>query len=404
MNNLQKYNKYKLKYLQLKNQMIGGKPTGNPHHSASGLLTLHSNGSRPEEPYLCQQCIWISIRDFLEYHRGIDTTVRELKQSVGLGPETDRTEFDNDFNKTNPTNRSYNSLVRLCQKLEITICLISIAPNKTIYPVSLVDDGNLSNMDRINDHPTNQEVYIASFGRHFELIIEGPGYKLAKHNETTKLEAAPYVPKVKVSDKCDAGGFVPIEELSPQELRLASYELELIDLKQELTFFNLELKRVEADLANYRTASEDLKKLKLDKQTEDILNKSNNDMIKELNAQQEHINKQIARITGLIKTKERELSDKTNDEQSKARKTIETNKASIASLQKDIERLNQNIVAVNESKQIIPTLGLTSEQKGQFMKQSDESIAKYNKDIAKINSQIVQLRDENETLGLLVNS
>lgn len=408
MNNLEKYNKYKLKYLQLKNQMIGGKPHGPPHSRAIDLITLKNNGSRPEEPYLCQQCIWISIRDFLEYHRGINTTVRKLKESVGLGPETDKMEFDNDFNKTNPTNISYNSLIRLCQQLNITICLISISPDNTIYPISLNDDGKLANDDRLNDdpaHPENEEVYIASFGRHFELIVEGPSYKLTKYSELTTLEGTPYKPKIKVSPKCgETAVFVPVEELSPPELRLASYELELIDLKQELAFFNKELKRVESDLANYRTASKDLKNLKLDKKTEEILNTSNIAFIKELNAQQENINRQITRITGLITTKERELSDKTNDEESKARKTIEANKALIGSLQEDIKRLNQNIDAVNESKKIIPTLGLLPEQKGQFEKQSDDSIAKYKKDIAKITKQIEQLRDENETLGLLVNS
>ncbi len=414
MNNLKKYNKYKLKYLQLKNQMKGGKPTG-PPHKVDILLTLKNNGSRPEEPYLCEQCMWISIRDFLEYHRGINMSVRKLKASVDLGPETDKTEFDHDFG-TRSTNKLYDGLIALCKKYKITLVLITISPQRTVYPGYIVN-GVLSNHDRINDdddHPDNEEVYIASFGRHFELIVKGPGYTLESYTEQvkpsreasassmTQLQATPYEPKVKVSENCKAT-FVPIDELSPAELRVASYQIELIGLKQELEFFTTELKRVNTELGSYRNASADLKKLKLDTNTEEILNASNIKFIQELTIQKQQIESNITRINGLIKTKEKELSENTNDEQSKARKTIETNKGSIALLEADIKRYEQHIKDLNASKTSIDSIGLNSEQKSQFIKQSDEAIAKYNIDISKIHKQIEKLTDENQTLQLLVN-
>jgi hypothetical protein len=404
MNNLEKYNKYKLKYLRLKNQMKGGRPTG-PPRKVDTLLTLANSGSRPEEPDLCQQCMWISIRDFLEYHRGINITVRDLKASVGLGRDTDKIEFDY-YAKTDKQESFYQKLVELCKNLNITICLITISPEQTIYPVYL-SDGKLANHDRINDdddHPENEEVYIASFGRHFELIVEGPGYKLTKHTGSTTLEAGPYKPKFKVSNKCPTE-FVPVEKLSPPELRLASYELELIGLNQELVFFNLELERVKSDLAIYRTACNDIDQLEeLDEQSKEFLNKSNNDMIKELNAKQENINKQITRIKELINKKEKELYDKTNDEERKANETIKANETLIGLLEIDIKRLNQNIDSIKENITHISTLGLTPIQESQFRTQSNDSIVKYNKEITTINMQIEQLRDENETLGLLINN
>jgi hypothetical protein len=411
MNNLEKYNKYKLKYLQLKNQMIGGKPYG-PSRKVDTLITLANDGSRPQEKELCQQCIWISIRDFLEYHRGIDTTVRALKDSVKLGKQTDRSEFDHYF-KANSDNTLYTGLIQLCKDLSITICLISISSKKTVFPGS-ISDGRLANHDRISHAPMDpsmKEVYVAMFGGHFELIIEGPGYRLEPFNETRKpkLQATPYEPKVKVSATCDSA-FVPVDELSPAELRLASYQFELIDMKQELAFFTTELKRVESDLVIYRKAYTEIKKIEgINDKSKEFLNKSHDDMIKELSAQQTHIITQIYRLEALIKTIEKELKDKMRDEQGKATQTIKTNKGLIVVLKEDLKRLEQNIVDLNDSNASIESSGstifeLTPEQIAQFTKSSKDSIAKYNIDIAKITAQIAQLEYENENLQLLVNS
>jgi hypothetical protein len=109
MNNLykDKYLKYRNKYLTLKNNyknQIGG----------NKFLSIPNGGG--EGGNLSLQCIWISIRDYLNYHRGEKfITAAALKRSVNIKPETDRTEYD-DLNS-----QLRDGLIRLATQLRISL-------------------------------------------------------------------------------------------------------------------------------------------------------------------------------------------------------------------------------------------------------------------------------------------
>ena len=68
-------------------------------------------------------------------------------------------------------------------------------------------------------------------------------------------------------------------------------------MKNELAFFTTELKRVETELVIYINAHNEIEKIEgIDDASKVFLNKSNNDMIKELTAQQTHIITQISSL------------------------------------------------------------------------------------------------------------
>jgi hypothetical protein len=398
MNNLQKYNKYKLKYLQLKKQMKGGEPTGLPK-KVDCILTLQNNGSRPEESYLFLQCIWISIRDFLEYHRGINITVRELKAFVGLGPETDKIEFDYYF-KINTPDSFYQKLIQLCEILKITICIISISPQKTVYPGSIID-GRLANYDRISHDPTNyniDEVYIASFGRHFELIIQGPGYELKK-STSTSLVPTEYKPKIKISQKKEVG-LLSIDEIkTPGALRIAAIEIEIITLQQELKTLNDEIKRITTELSSYADSEKELKLLNLDKKAEDTLNEYNKSNIKQLSEQLQTFKEQKNKLETQISSKHLEAQTIFEKEQKASIDTIETNKGLITSFKKEVADNEAHIKNTTKITEIIADLPNT--QGNTLINKFTNLIKRYKDNVYKICNEIIKLTNENETLKSL---
>lgn len=178
-----KYLAYKGKYLSLKKQLKGG----------TRIVTVPNNGTGGE-PGLYNQCMWISIRDYLNYHRGIITTVRELKRSVGMGPDTDVIEF-NDNNE-----QHLEALQSLAFNLKISIYFIKSERDGTLPHYSLGPDGRMRPTAGI--HPwTWDGVYIASFGHHFELIINGPlNYQLEHHPNSTIYRGTVYQPKIKINN------------------------------------------------------------------------------------------------------------------------------------------------------------------------------------------------------------
>ena len=222
-----KYLKYRLKYQKLKEQKGGAR-----------FSSIPNNGSRLAEPYLGLQCIWISIRDYIDYNRGISTTVRELKRRLGLGPETDRTEFD----EYNPMLAS--GLERLCRALQITLNFISTRADGTIEPYSLDAYNNMTPLQRIN--PGARDVlYIATFGRHFELIVNGPNYILPRHANSTieVLNLQLYQPKVNIREQ-----YVNPNTLNDyNQKHLANYKMKVIENEQNIMFFNKEIEILNDD-------------------------------------------------------------------------------------------------------------------------------------------------------------
>jgi hypothetical protein len=219
--NYKKYLKYRLKYIKLKEQIGGAK-----------FVSIPNNGSRRAEPYLGLQCLWISIRDFIDYHRGISTTVRELKRRLGLGPETDRTEFD----EYNPMLAS--GLERLCRGLQITLNFIYVRSNGIIAPFCLDEQNRMTPAKTINPG-ARETLYIATFGRHFELIVNGPNYVLPRHANSSipEIRQQYYQPKVNIREQ-----YVNPETLQNYNQRhLATYKMKIIENEQNIMFFYKEI-------------------------------------------------------------------------------------------------------------------------------------------------------------------
>jgi hypothetical protein len=206
-----------------------------------GIITIHNNGTGGEQN-MGQQCIWISIRDYLRYHRGeTNHTIRTLKASVNLDPHTDRMEFDNN----NPLLQ--NALEQLCKKLCIRGVIIFIDHNGTINDFSFnrqigqIVQTLVYNQDGIcNQGGVAEDVYIASFGSHFELITEIPGGNyVLQPAPVAAPAAAPAASKPKVVIH---NVYVNIDELlTDSDKKIGELRIKLVEETQNINFFENEL-------------------------------------------------------------------------------------------------------------------------------------------------------------------
>ncbi len=234
MNNnyYKKYLIYKNKYLSLK----GG----------TRFTSIPNNGNG-NEPRLGNQCMWISIRDYLNYHRGIITTATALKRSIGLGPPTDLIEFDAE-NK-----QLYDSLVELTKRLNISLLFIITRTDGSIAPYCLNENGTMNPFRTINGG-TGNNVYIASYGRHFELIINSSYYQLERHPNSTIQTGVTYRPKVQIDNIYTSPSNVPENKKDLAKALVDNTELQQnIDyFRQEINKMQNEIKQNELDINNIR--------------------------------------------------------------------------------------------------------------------------------------------------------
>jgi hypothetical protein len=237
--NYKKYLKYRMKYLDLIiNNQIGGANFKSIKNSG-GISGIR----------MASQCIWICIKDYLKYHKYIETSVRDLKQSVGLGPETDYTEFDD--NKP----ELLAPLTRLCEYLGITLIFILVNRDGTVYR-SCIDDNN--NMVGTSINPGHDIVYIASFGNHFELIIEAPGYTLSKYGAPSApptIEPTTYKPKVEI-----CGIYIEQKkvESKPELKNIAEHKIKLIEISQRIDILQIEIKDINEAIALHDSSIKEL--------------------------------------------------------------------------------------------------------------------------------------------------
>ena len=199
----EKYLKYKIKYLKLKNQ-IGGTIL------AEGTIvkTLSNNGERENMVY---QCFWISILNFLNFYINRDLSLKELRTNVGLDENTERTMFDS-FNPV------FNEAAQNCAFLY----------NLTINIYAIDRDGKIKRHSGTYGNGENI-VNIAMFGQsHFELIVDRGG--------DTFIPAIIFEKKLQKINE--------ISEISKNDT-LKEYYLELSENQNNLDFFKNELQNVE---------------------------------------------------------------------------------------------------------------------------------------------------------------
>ncbi len=255
-----KYLIYKQKYLSLKKQLVGG----------TRFLSIPNGGGG--EPGIANQCIWISIRDYLNYHRGMVTTVIGLKRQIGLGPETDTIEYD-DYNQV-----LRNALERLAVSLRITLCFIYTRHDGTIAPYCLNQDGTMKPF-RIINRGTGNNVYIATFGRHFELIVDGPNYQLERHRNSTIREVNPYQPKVRVKNNY----VVPTQVSDYEERQIVQASINLVETNQNIDYFENQLKDIRKVINDNQEGLRNIKSIDLDIEEKAMLISSYEQMIKDGN-------------------------------------------------------------------------------------------------------------------------
>ncbi len=255
-----KYLIYKKKYLFLKKQLIGGTRFRSIPNSGGG------------EPGLANQCMWISIRDYINYHRGIVTTVIELKRRLGLSLDTNTIEYDDD----NPILR--NALERLAVGLRITLCFIYTKRDGSIAPFCLNQDGTMRPFRTIN--PGNNDiVYVATFGRHFELIVDGPNYQLERHHNSTIREVNPYQPKVRVNNNY----VLPSQVSDYEDKQIVQASINLVEINQNIDYFENQLKELRKNINDNQDGLRNINSLDLDDEEKMILVISYEQMIRDGN-------------------------------------------------------------------------------------------------------------------------
>jgi hypothetical protein len=245
----EKYLIYKNKYLNLKKKQIGGAP----------FLSVPNNGS--DGSGISLQCIWISIRDYLNYFHGIKISVANLKRIVDLDPDTDQIEYDDD---TQPILRA--GLERLAALiLNVRICFIRVNHNGTIAPISLNEDGTMNpNNDRIINPGGIETIYIATFGRHFELIVEGPNYNLPRNSKSTIHAAAIYQPKINIHKTY-------VAKLDIKDEQIIAASIQLFELIDQIESSEIELKHLKSSIDNHRENIKKMYSLDLDLEDKTIL-------------------------------------------------------------------------------------------------------------------------------------
>lgn len=164
--------------------------------------TIHNNGSIFEEGrMLTNQCLWISIKDYLEYCRNMKMSVIDIKAIGGLSAESDYEMFDWE-------NETYRRAInRIADVLNIRINFFLVDAHGKHHP-ELYLEGRPIPMHMINDEKQGTDIVnIAFYGAHFEFIIKGLNIRECRKQSDIKSDIGVFQPHVNV-----AGEFVPIDE------------------------------------------------------------------------------------------------------------------------------------------------------------------------------------------------
>lgn len=198
------------------------------------IYTIPNNGI---EDKMNSQCIWIVIKDYLNYHRGeTHHTVFSLKSMIGLNDKTDTIEYDLEDPK------SKDKIDELCKILNIRLNTILMNDRGYIKEALCLDDNGDMLPRTIINFKSSNDVYIATFGNHLELIIKGPKYGLEKDTKSSfkPSDVNIFKPKAKIGHR-----YVNPDDLKKDDERdLAGYSFRLINTKLDILFFENEIKEL----------------------------------------------------------------------------------------------------------------------------------------------------------------
>jgi hypothetical protein len=213
---LKKYLKYKQKYLDLLKNVGGALNLNNIERP---LRVISNTGAMNENSIQFRnQCMLISILDYLRRHGFPELTLTELRYIGGLAGILETEEWDQD----NYLHRE--ALRRISEYFKLDINVWSIGSNGLLDQRYLNAQNNaLAPRYRVGEGNPNV-VNIASYGRHFQYIVGGGIFD----NNQGPEGAIDYVPSV-LSDKEDK--YVPLSLLNENQRELAKIDIELDSLK-----------------------------------------------------------------------------------------------------------------------------------------------------------------------------
>jgi len=159
---------YKLKYLKYKHKYVELKKITNIQFGGNNFTVIPNSGAIDG---MSNQCMWISIRDYLQNYRNINISVRELREYAGLDQTTEHTQFDWE------TPEFRRGIERVCEifSLQLNCYLVDHngQPNKYLFHDPETKQHPMP-MQIINERGHNI-VNIAFYGAHFQLITSGFG-------------------------------------------------------------------------------------------------------------------------------------------------------------------------------------------------------------------------------------
>ena len=153
--------KYFKKYLKYKNKYLKLKKGGNRNCK---FTVIPNTGSLEG---MSNQCLWISIKDYLNTFLENPITLTELRNNVGLNRDSEHEMFDND------DENFVNAINRICDIYDLTIKFYLIDGNGNL--ITNLDENGIAESFMCYGHGRNI-VNITSYGRyHFQLITGGYG-------------------------------------------------------------------------------------------------------------------------------------------------------------------------------------------------------------------------------------
>ena len=228
-----KYLKYKLKYLQLKNlkKNLQLKNTNNLVGGVKTFKTKKNDGSNGNIGY-SNQCMWLSIIDYLNGVLGYNFTLEEIREFAsgsGTKPINGKLEeFDADLHM--------DSLNTITDLFDLQIHIYPLLRGRNIQGIVISDEP----IQILGKYSASNVISIVSYGNHFALITSIGGIKL-------------YGGRIQSSDE-----FVPNTKLTlgKQTDKLKEINDKQLQILDELLNESVNLERIKNNL------EEDSKKIK----------------------------------------------------------------------------------------------------------------------------------------------
>jgi hypothetical protein len=226
MSDRQKYLKYKKKYLELKKHLRV------KQYGGARFSVIPNSGA---EDGMTNQCMWISIRDYLKHYLGIKITVKGVRKMAGLDATTEQQMFDWEIPKFR------QALERIAHKFNLQLQFYSVDHDGNPDAVLYFDPETKQfpmPMHTVNEHGLRL-VNIAFYGAHFQLITGGNNVHVPRRLSKEIIHSKP------ITTITFSGNQVVEGELK-------KYLDAIIDANQSIQVYEKEIEKLRNDIANIK--------------------------------------------------------------------------------------------------------------------------------------------------------